>query len=201
MTSRGDRLRRRKEELRIRMKEAREAIPSAERARLSQAAGERLLALPEVHGARTVAMFSSFGSELDTAPMIERAHAEGRRVVLPYLAGSAMEVAEHRRGEELVRSSYGAMEPTSRVAVDPADIDVVVTPGLAFDRAGRRLGYGSGYYDGWLRRVGEDAVLVGVCFSAQVVDRVPASSSDERMDVVVTDGEVIRVPKPRRGNA
>jgi 5-formyltetrahydrofolate cyclo-ligase len=179
------------------MKEAREAIPPAERAGLSRVAAERLLALPEVREARTLAMFSSFGSELDTAPMIELAHAEGRRVVLPYLEGSAMEVAEHRPGEELVRSSYGAMEPASRVAVDPAEIDVVVAPGLAFDRAGRRLGYGRGYYDGWLRRVGEDAFLIGVCFSAQVVDRVPATSSDERMDVVVTDREVIRIPVPQ----
>ena len=175
------------------MREAREAIPPAERTELSRAVGERLFTLPEVRGARTMALFSSFGSELDTAPMLEQAHAEGRRVVLPYIEGAAMEVAEHRPGDDLARSSYGAMEPASRVAVDPSQIDVVVAPGLAFDRAGRRLGYGRGYYDRWLRRVGTDAFLIGVCFSAQVVDRVPATSSDERMDVVVTDREVIRV--------
>jgi 5-formyltetrahydrofolate cyclo-ligase len=179
------------------MTEAREAIPPAERIELSRAVGERLFALPEVRGARTIALFSSFGSELDTAPMLEQAHAEGLRVVLPYIDGAAMEVAEHRPGDDLARSSYGAMEPASRVAVDPAQIDVVVAPGLAFDRAGRRLGYGRGYYDRWLRRVGTKALLIGVCFSSQVVDRVPATSSDERMDVVVTDREVIRVTTPR----
>jgi 5-formyltetrahydrofolate cyclo-ligase len=179
------------------MRKAREAIPPAERTELSRAVGERLFALPEVRGARTMALFSSFGSELDTAPMLEQAHAEGRRVVLPYIEGAAMEVAEHRPDDdELARSSYGAMEPVSRVAIDPALIDVVVAPGLAFDRAGRRLGYGRGYYDRWLRRVGTGAFLIGVCFSAQVVDRVPATSSDERMDVVVTDREVIRVTTP-----
>jgi 5-formyltetrahydrofolate cyclo-ligase len=174
------------------MTEAREAIPPAERTELSRAVGERLFALPEVRGARTIALFSSFGSELDTAPMLEQAHAEGLRVVLPYIEGAAMEVAEHRPGDDLARSSYGAMEPASRIAVDPAQIDVVVAPGLAFDRAGRRLGYGRGYYDRWLRRVGK-ALLIGVCFSSQVVDRVPATSSDERMEIVVTDREVIRV--------
>lgn len=197
MTGRGNRLRRQKEELRARIGEAREAIPPAERARLSRTVGERLFALPEVRAAGTVALFSSFGSELDTAPMIDQAHVEGRRVVLPYLEGETMEVAEHRPGEKLVRSSYGAKEPASRVAVDPAEIDVVVAPGLAFDRSGRRLGYGRGYYDRWLRRVGDGAFLVGVCFSAQMVARVPATSSDERMDVLVTDREVIRVTAPR----
>jgi 5-formyltetrahydrofolate cyclo-ligase len=198
LTSRGDRLRRRKEELRTRMREAREAIPPAERSRLSRSVGERLFALPEVRRARTMALFSSFGAELDTTRMIERAHAEERRVVLPYLEGSAMEVAEHGPGDELVRSSYGATEPASRAAVDPTGIEVVVAPGLAFDRAGRRLGYGRGYYDHWLRRVSDSAFLVGVCFAVQIVDRVPATSSDIRMEAVVTDLDVIRVAA-RRG--
>jgi 5-formyltetrahydrofolate cyclo-ligase len=198
VTARGDRRRRRKGELREQMRDAREAIPAVERARLSQVVSDRLFTLPELREAGTVALFSSFGSELDTSPIIERAHAEGRRVVLPFIEGSAMDVGEHRPGGELVPSSYGATEPASRVAVAPAEIDLVVTPGLAFDRAGRRLGYGRGYYDRWLRRARADAFLVGVCFWVQVVDRVPATASDVRVDAVVTDRETLRVPQRGR---
>lgn len=178
------------------MRELREAIAPEERARRSLVVGDRLFTLPEMRAARTVALFSSFGSEIDASRIIDRSHAEGHRVVLPFLDGEWMEVAEHRAGEQLVRSSYGAAEPARRIAVAPSEVDVVVLPGLAFDRAGRRLGYGRGYYDRWLRRLGPRAFLVGICFSAQVVDRVPASSSDERVHAVITEDEVIRGEGP-----
>jgi 5-formyltetrahydrofolate cyclo-ligase len=193
MTAGGERRRRRKSELRRRMRELREAIPPGERARRSRAVGDRLFGLPEVRDARTLFLFSSFGAEVDTSSMIERAHAEGRRVLLPYVDGAAMEAAEHAPGEELVPSFYGAGEPARREPADPEEVDALIAPGLAFDRAGRRLGYGGGYYDRWLRRLRSDAVRIGICFSHQVVDRVPAGSSDERVRIVVTDDEIVRV--------
>jgi 5-formyltetrahydrofolate cyclo-ligase len=166
---------------------------------MSGAVAEALFDLPEMRAARTVALFSSFGSEIDTAPMIARAHDEGRRVLLPYLDGGVMEAAAHGPGDELVASSYGPSEPARRDPVDPTEVDVVVAPGLAFDRRGRRLGYGRGYYDRWLRRVRPEAPRIGICFAFQLEDRVPAAGSDERMDLVVTDREVIRVRGKERG--
>jgi 5-formyltetrahydrofolate cyclo-ligase len=68
----------------------------------------------------------------------------------------------------------------------------VVAPGLAFDRAGRRLGYGGGYFDGFLPRLRPDCPVVGVCFAEQLVDAVPAGPRDRGVDVVVTDREVVR---------
>jgi 5-formyltetrahydrofolate cyclo-ligase len=175
------------------MRELRESIPPDERARRSRAIGDRLFALPELRGAETLLLFSSFGAEVDTSSMIERAHAEDRRVLLPYVEEGAMETAEHAPGDELLPSSYGAGEPARREPADPQEIDAVIAPGLAFDRAGRRLGYGGGYYDRWLRRSRSDAARIGICFAHQVVDRVPAGSSDERVRVVITEDEVIRV--------
>jgi 5-formyltetrahydrofolate cyclo-ligase len=67
----------------------------------------------------------------------------------------------------------------------------VVTPGLAFDRHGRRLGYGGGHYDRYLARLGPRAVRVGIAFSIQVIEDVPAAPEDERVHVVVTDAGVI----------
>jgi 5-formyltetrahydrofolate cyclo-ligase len=198
---RAERRRRRKAELRERIRTLREELSPEERSRRSAAVTERLFGLPEMRAARTVATFSSFGSEVDTTGVIERAHAEDRRVLLPYLEEGVMEVAEHLPGDDLVPSSYGPTEPAGRRPADPGRVDVVIVPGLAFDRRGRRLGYGAGFYDRWLRRVRPDTARVGIGFSFQVVDRVPAGGSDERVHVVVTDREVIRVRGEERGTS
>jgi 5-formyltetrahydrofolate cyclo-ligase len=77
------------------------------------------------------------------------------------------------------------------VAVDPGEVDVVVTPGLAFDRAGRRLGYGGGHYDRFLDRVEPRALRVGIGFSSQLAEEVPAGPRDRRVQLLVTDAGVI----------
>jgi 5-formyltetrahydrofolate cyclo-ligase len=119
--------------------------------------------------------------------MAERALSEGKRLLLPYLEGQVMEAAEVRRGDELTPTDYGPKEPMSRIPVNPEAVDVVVTPGLAFDRRGHRLGYGAGYYDLYLSRLAPRAVRIGVAFSIQVVDRVPAGPKDVAVDLLVTD--------------
>ena len=101
-----------------------------------------------------------------------------------------------RPGDPLEPTDYGPKEPARRVAVSPQDVDVVVTPGLAFDREGRRLGYGGGYYDRYLSRLHPHAVRIGIGFSRQVVEEVPEEDGDETVDVIVTDDEVIRVSEP-----
>lgn len=182
-----------KERLRERMREARRAIPPADRRRLASLVERRLEELPEIGAAETVLLFYSFGSEIETRRIVTRLHDRGIRLLLPYLEEGGMEAAEVRAGDDLVSSSYGPKEPSRRVAVDPAEIDVVVAPGLAFDPRGRRLGYGGGHYDRYLRRLGPGAFRVGIGFEIQLVDRLPAEPRDEGLDAVVTDRRVIRV--------
>jgi 5-formyltetrahydrofolate cyclo-ligase len=177
--------------LRERMRRVRAGIPPAERARRGTLIEANLFDLPEIAGAHTVLLFYSFGSEVATGEMAARVLAAGKRLFLPYLEGGAMEAAEIRSDEELIPSGYGPREPGRRVAVDPAEIDVVVTPGLAFDRRGHRLGYGGGHYDRYLTRLGPGAARVGVGFSGQVMDRVPDEPGDQPVDLVVTDEQVI----------
>lgn len=180
-----------KAELRARMRALRDAIAVPERERLARAVEERLFALPEVASARTVLLFYSFGSEVETSGMAERAHAEGKRLLLPFLDGTGMQAAEVLPGDPLIPTGYGPREPARRAAVDPAEVDLVVAPGLAFDRRGHRLGYGGGHYDRYLARLGPRALRVGVGFAVQVLDEVPSEPDDERLDLVVTEVEVI----------
>jgi 5-formyltetrahydrofolate cyclo-ligase len=186
----------RKQELRQAMRRIRVAIPPEERTALAARAEARLLALPEIRDAHSVLLFYSFGSEIPTAVLVHRLLERGCRVLLPYLTGDAMEAAEVRMGTPLHPTDYGPREPSRRVPVDPADVDVVVTPGLAFDRRGHRLGYGGGSYDRYLRRLHPAASRIGIGFSSQVVDDVPADELDERVDLVVTDDAVIRPSDP-----
>jgi 5-formyltetrahydrofolate cyclo-ligase len=180
--------------LREGMRAVRSAIPEADRARRSEAAARLLLALPETSGARRVFTFLSFGSELSTAPAIAAFRERGVRVAVPVLDEERMEAVELPPGAVLVPTSYGAMEPAGRAGVAPEEIDLVVAPGLAFDRAGRRLGYGGGYFDAFLPRLRPGSPIVGVCFAEQLVDAVPAGARDRAVDVVVTDREVVRPP-------
>jgi 5-formyltetrahydrofolate cyclo-ligase len=187
---------REKADLRARMRDLRAAVPQNERLRLAGLVEERVFGLPEMRAARTVLLFYSFGSEVETSGMAQRVHAEGKRLLLPFLEAERMEAGEVLPNDELVVSSYGPREPTRRVAVDPAEVDVVIAPGLAFDRDGYRLGYGGGHYDRYLHRMGSRALRIGIGFAGQLVERVPRGPADERLDLVVTDAGVIDCRPP-----
>ncbi|MGH2683142.1 MAG: 5-formyltetrahydrofolate cyclo-ligase [Actinomycetota bacterium] len=180
-----------KADLRARMRALRAAVPLEERLRLAVAVEERVFALPVMAPARTVLLFYSFGSEVETSEMAKRVHQEGKRLLLPFLEAERMEAAEVLPEDELVPSGYGPREPARRVAVDPSEVDVVIAPGLAFDREGYRLGYGGGHYDRYLSRIGPGALRIGIGFAAQLVERVPREPADERLDLVVTDTGVV----------
>lgn len=187
-----------KRALRERMRRVRAALPPAERAALAERIEATLLALPEVGEARTILLFYSFGSEVPTGGLAARLLAEGRRLLLPYLAEGGMEAAEVRAGDPMSPTHYGPKEPERRVPVDPAEVDAVITPGLAFDRRGYRLGYGGGYYDRYLARLPSRTLRIGLAFSVQLVEEVPHDPADQPVDLVVTDVGVTRCRRDRR---
>jgi 5-formyltetrahydrofolate cyclo-ligase len=158
---------------------------------MAKRAEEHLFSLPAIRNAKTVLIFYSFGSEIPTQEIIGRLLEEGRRVLLPFMEGGEMLAAELRRGESPVATSYGPKEPRGRVVVDPTDVDVVIVPGLAFDRSGHRIGYGGGNYDRYLARLGSHAIRVGIAFHVQVMPDVPHGPADMPVDYVVTDQETI----------
>jgi 5-formyltetrahydrofolate cyclo-ligase len=187
-------LRAEKGELRDRMRSIRDAIPDARRSEMGSEVRRRLMGLPAWRGAGGVLLFYSFGSEVPTAGIVRQALREGRRVFLPRLVSGRMEIAEIDEASILTPTAYGPKEPSSPKAIDPSDVDVVVAPGLAFDRDGYRLGYGRGHYDRFLRRLRPSTPRIGIAFHEQVLPRVPHGRRDQRMDAVVTDSEIITCP-------
>ena len=188
-------LKRAKRDVRRRVVAERDSMPATARAGASLEITQRFLALPEVAAARTVLAFWSFGSELSTTPLIERLHGSGTRVALPRIVDGELEAGDYRPGDPVTETSFGAFEPVAGAAIDPAAIDVVAVPAVAFDRAGRRVGYGGGFYDRFLPQTRTDTVRIGLAFGVQLMapgTTVPAGHFDRQVDLVVTESEVVR---------
>ena len=198
MTS--DALKRAKREVRRRVLARRDAIDPEVRDRAAARVTERVLALPEVAAATTVLAFSSFGSELPMLPLIGALVERGVRVGLPVITGTDIVARAWRPGDPTVETSFGALEPADGAPIEPSAIDVTLTPAVAVDRTGRRVGYGGGFYDRFLLRTRSDAVRVAVVLAEQLVDEdLPAGAFDLRVDAIVTPNEVIRCDREVRG--
>jgi 5-formyltetrahydrofolate cyclo-ligase len=191
MTS-GD-LKRAKRVIRGEVRAARDAMPADERELASITISDRVLGLDELERAGTVMAFWSFGSEVDTVPLIVALDARGVRVVLPRIVQGDLEPRVYAPGDPVTETAFGAWEPSGGEMLDPSEIDVVVTPALVFDRSGRRVGYGGGFYDRFFQLTRSDAMRVGIGFGLQLIDEnLPSGRFDLGLDVVVTESEVLR---------
>lgn len=147
-----------------------------------------------IKDAKCIMCYVSFGSEVFTHNCIEDWLRSGKKICVPYIAGSdsdqksmlALEITDFN---ELSPGSYGILEPKFETCkiISPDDIDVIIIPGLAFDICKNRLGYGGGYYDRYITDVRNDCKRVAVCFDFQVVENIPAEMHDQRVDILVTD--------------
>lgn len=198
MSGRSERLRHAKRSLRREVRARRDALTREQRDHAAAAIHERALAEIARIGPRvTVMAFWSFGSEVPTAPLIERLSLQGDRVALPRIVEGDLQARLYRPGDPVTQTLFGAKEPEGGSVLDPEDLDVVLTPGLAFDRRGFRVGYGKGYYDRFLSRTGGHTRRLALCFALQVVEDVPAASFDLPIDVIVTEEERIDCARAR----
>jgi 5-formyltetrahydrofolate cyclo-ligase len=161
-------------------------------ANAGRALAEHVCATSVWQAASTVALFATLVGEIETTPLIELARGDGKRILFPrMIPGTSLEFAEVRDVKCLKRGRYGVREPGPTCVAQVLTSDVVVfVPGLAFDHNGGRLGRGAGYYDRTFAAADSDRgrpLLVGIGFSAQVVESVPVTRFDVRMDQVVTE--------------
>ena len=113
--------------------------------------------------------------------------------VLVAIVDRDLEARVYRPGDPTTATPFGAREPADGRRLDPAQLDVIVTPAVAFDRTGRRVGYGGGYYDRFLPRTRPDALRVGIGSSVQLLDEdLPAGAFDLRVNAIVTPDETVR---------
>ncbi len=132
--------------------------------------------------AHIVMLYHPLWDEVDVRPMLRRALDAGKRVVLPTVKGDDIIPVEITPSTEWVVGDFDIMEPVAEPYV--GDIDLVVVPGVAFDKNGNRLGRGKGYYDRFLEKYPQTYRL-GLCFEFQIVDSVPVEPFDLPMNSVV----------------
>lgn len=185
-----------KKELRKMVQELRDNLPIEERDRMSARIADNLWSLPEFISAQNVLFFVSFRSEVNTVPMIQRAIEDGKTVCLPCTEKAtrgmvASQVLDMQ--EDLVMGNYDILEPRAECLrpLPPEDVDLILMPGVAFDPAGGRLGYGGGYYDRFLERCVPRCHLVALAFELQLVDHVPCADHDARIHKIVTERRVM----------
>ncbi len=196
--------------VRERVLAARGALSAAARAAASEVIAARLVALPSFGAARTILATLPFRTEWDARLFVAHALAAGKTVVSPRVEPARRMLTLHRIRDltrDVAPGYRGISEPLPHCPeVAPDAVDWVLVPGVAFDPAGRRLGYGGGYYDRLLPLVPAAAPRVAGAFDVQMVAAVPAGPHDLLVDAIVTEARIVsrapdEVTAPRAGVA
>lgn len=176
----------------------RAALLNGEKHDLAAALGNGLLAAIPVATGEVVAGYAAIQDEADLWPLLARLHEGGAVCCLPAMQGPGRPLLFRRwqPGDDLQPAAFGVPEPLPAAPlVRPA---IVLTPLLAFDRAGGRIGYGAGYYDRTLAGLRHDGavIAVGLAHSGQELPCVPTDAHDQPLDWVITEREAIRCTGP-----
>jgi len=181
-----------KSELRKQFLERRNALSINEIAELSRKICERVAELPQFKDCDTLFAYHSFGSEVDTRLLLERAWSAGKKVCIPKVTGKGkMNFHAIEAGQPLKPNVYGILEPTEdgELAI-PNERSMFVIPGVAFDKNGFRIGYGAGFYDIYLTKFENSVKLaakIGICFDFCLIDDAFPDSHDVPMSIIVTE--------------
>ncbi|HEX4524412.1 MAG TPA: 5-formyltetrahydrofolate cyclo-ligase [Casimicrobiaceae bacterium] len=194
----ADALREAKRALRQRVLAARDSLAPEFRAAASAAISRALAGREDFATASTVLLTLPFGSEWDSMPLLLAALERGKTVALPRVNASARKLELCRLTEpsrDVLPGYRGIPEPQSHCALIAAGaIDWVLVPGVAFDTAGHRLGYGGGYYDRLLPQLRSDAARIAGGYEIQLVDFVPAASHDVPVQALATERRTLPMP-------
>jgi len=129
--------------------------------------------------AKTVMFYMPFGGEVDTVDMIRSAQKIGKIVVVPVCGKNRMmSPCVLKDKGTLLRGPYGIREPALKKPVNLKSLDLVIVPGLAFDKQGRRLGRGKGYYDRFLSRISQHSISIGLAYDFQILPSIPTTEYD-----------------------
>ena len=136
--------------------------------------------------AKTVMFYIAFDGEVETQDMIKKARILGKIIAVPACRKNRQIMPCILNDKtKLVRGLYGILEPAIKKAVNLQDLDLVIVPGVAFDKEGNRLGRGKGYYDRFLKKIPDRIPSIGLAFDFQILPSTPATPIDVSVDRVI----------------
>ncbi len=170
----------------------RDALPAAERQVAAEKIAGRAFPLTIAPGT-IVSGFSPMKTEINPIPLLRKLADAGAQLALPAIAGRGKPLIMRAWdfGDPFKAGQWGIREPVPEAPeVAP---DILIVPLACFDRAGHRIGYGAGYYDMTINalRAKKEVIAIGIAFAAQEIPRIPATDRDARLDLVLTEREVI----------
>ncbi|MDO4548140.1 MAG: 5-formyltetrahydrofolate cyclo-ligase [Clostridia bacterium] len=147
---------------------------------------DNIAKLDEFKNARVVMLYMPLKGEVDVTGLIRKVFETGKTACFPVITEKGHMIAAKADSlEDMLPDKYGIPSPTNGTATAPDSIDVIITPGLAFDRRGGRLGKGGGFYDRFLAET--SAVTIAPAFVEQVVDEIPRMEFDRKIDILVCE--------------
>lgn len=156
----------------------------------SQSVIDTVLGLARFQEAKVVLSYMPFKNEVDIMPLNQMILDKDAILCIPRTIDRFKMDAVNIKNlqSNLIKSRFGVVEPaTSAKAIDIEKIDLVLVPGVAFDKEGNRIGYGKGYYDRFLEQCNDNTEFWGIAYSFQVFDRIPHTPSDVRLNRVITE--------------
>ncbi len=157
----------------------------------SERIAENLLSMAVFQSAGTVALYMAIGGEVNLDALFQKCWDLGKRTCIPVFNAEAKiyEMAEVTAETKYSTGHFGIREPISSTPYPTNQIDLMIVPGVAFDRKGNRLGRGGGYYDRLLE--GFSGASVAVAFDFQILPKIPADPHDKPVDFLVTETELL----------
>ena len=183
-----------KQRLRTLLRQRRRALSAQEVEKNSQQIATRLLARSIFHQDRQLMLYSPHENEVETDGLWQAARRQGKYVYYPRISADKQAIEFVRRQDEdhLIPGIFDILIPPGEdLLTSVAHTDLVLIPGVGFDRAGHRLGRGRGYYDRALRGILAGAFRVGLAYDYQIVSHIPIDEHDERVDYIVTEKRLI----------
>lgn len=163
---------------------------------LSQEICRKFAALPEFAKARTVMAYIDVRTEVRTRQDLPTLLTSGKRIVVPYCVDGELELFLLENMDELSVGMYKILEPKEELRavaakrVDVKELDIIMVPGVAFDKSGGRMGHGMGYYDKLLEHARPDTPLVALAFECQLFPEIPTQAHDIYMDKIITEAAI-----------
>ncbi len=180
-----------KNEIRQKLKKLRAQMPAAEVAEKSVKAAQLFLQSDFYRTANQIMLYMKLGNETDTSNIISRAFADGKRLIFPVTEQKTGIITPVYAEEKTVfkKGNFSVLEPVDAEKADISKIDVIIVPGVAFDKTGGRIGFGKGCYDRLLKNI--NAVKIGCCYEFQICEHIPCDEHDIKMDFIITENGII----------
>ena len=203
-----------KSKLKSEIFEKRKALSKEEVKLKSDRIKERLYSLEDFQKAKNVLFYVSFNNEVDTTQIIQdflensnninynknygknNKDKSNKKIIVPYIIKNnpLLQLSELRSMDNLEPKTFGILEPKDGkiIKFDAGELDLVIVPGIAFDKRGHRVGYGRGHYDRLLEKLDKKIKKMALAFDFQLIDRVPEEKHDVPMDFIITENEIIK---------